>query len=236
MKKKYSLFSVCCILLSLTFLVVYFIWDVGQYNAMLWLPIVLFLALGVTTVFGRAILVQQHKSQVGGHLLADAFKRTGAISITIAMGVIAFFLFLFGFIFWRWDSGSEIWFMGTAVFIVLVIVSLVIGLYSLGRAINLQDIDKSRIREILAKTPEKITWIYERQTHSSNMYAELQGKFATIDVWIEDGTLFQMIVSPEEKRAFLILLKQEAPQAHFGYDLKLAQRFKPKDFEQIIIA
>lgn len=236
MKNKYTVVGGCCFLLSFMFLMAYFGLPHLRYAPMLWMFIVLFLSLGVTSILSQRFSQRTH-AEIGGHLLADALKRTGAINTTIVMGTIACVLFVFGLIFLRWDNtGSEVSVMGTAVFTSLVLGSLGLGLYSLGRALNLRDVDKSRLREILAKTPEKIAWVYERQTTQNSIYDELKGTLSMIDIWIEDGTLFQMVTSAEEKRQFLNLVKQQAPQAHVGYDPKLAQKYPQRKVAHIIIA
>jgi multisubunit Na+/H+ antiporter MnhG subunit len=232
MKKMNLFLGMCCIVISIVLIAVLVVQKLSQSIPMLWLPIVLFLSLGITSLLWPKYAKVDGIDEGSSGLLADVLSRTKAINTTVVMGSIAVLLFILGLMFLRWDNSGERTVLRTAVFGFLVISSLGIGLHSLRRAIHLKDVDKSPFRQVLTREPEKIAWVYEKQRMVDTHLPRDQDYPSALEIWLDDGHMIEIDLLPDEKQRLINLIKQEAPNVHIGYHPELAQRFLPQDFEQ----
>ncbi len=225
-------FGIFCLLVSMGLTAVYFTTQTAQTTSLMWLPIMLLLALGITFLM-HSFMTLWRKPARHFAVLDDEMDRTEALNVAIGMTMLAFVLFVSGRIFWRWEDGGRFSVVGTAVLTFLLLASLGIGFYSLRKLLFVRDKDYAPLRKLLDEHPERIVWVYEfssedlseRMTVGSPQPALPQPTESTLYIWLQDSTQHQITIAREEVESLLILISERSPQAHIGYNDALAQQY-----------
>ncbi len=225
-------FGSFCLFLSMGLTAVYFTTPTTRLPSLIWLPIMLLLALGITFLL-QLFMNLQREPALSLSVLDDEMDRTQALNVAIGMMMLALVLFVSGRIFWRWEEGGQFSIVGTAVLTFLLLASLGIGFYSLRKLLFVRDKDYAPIRQLLDEHPERIVWVYDLSSENlletamveSTQAALSQPTESTLYIWLQDNTQHQITIPREEVDSLLILISERSPQAHIGYDEALAQRY-----------
>ena len=225
-------FGIVCLLISMGLTAVYFTTQTAYLTPLMWLPIMLLLALGVTFLLFPFMNLRRDTT-FPLPILDDEMDRTEALNVALGMMMLAFVLFISGRIFWRWGEGGRFSSVGTAVLTFLLLASLGIGFYSLRRVLFMHDKDNAPIRKLLHEHPEYIVWAYEFNSENLSETAGTgltqatlsQSTESTLYIWLQDSTHHQITLPRDEVDSLLTLISERSPQAHIGYDEALAQRY-----------
>ncbi|HEU4326605.1 MAG TPA: hypothetical protein VFS21_25925 [Roseiflexaceae bacterium] len=156
-------------------------------------------------------------------LVAGALRRSRATSLVLGLGLTAFGLFLIWLPLSGLDTTSDFGPLWVVVVGGLVILpSLVTGVFLLRQAWRLRRIGGSRLFAALAHQPEQIIWAYEFV--AKVRYAG--GRQSVVMVWFNDGGQDSLFVSADDARELLSDIARRAPGAHIGYDAAVEARVR----------
>ncbi|MCA9926323.1 MAG: hypothetical protein KC421_28335 [Anaerolineales bacterium] len=222
---KYRVVGIGSIFISVLLLIVYLVYRATRAFPFLWLPIVLFLSIGITCLVWPR-WQRRHRDADVDDLLLEMFPRTRAIKWTmLEVGASAGF-FLFGVVFWWWETSLLSSMLKTAVIGILIGISIVLGLHSLFILIRHDDRTYTELQHVLSKYLNAIVWVYEMPFKVQPEAPVSADDDVVIYIWLDEGVVHSLLLSRPQIRLLFTFLRQRAPQATFGYNLKLAQIYQ----------
>jgi len=211
--KWIRLSGVGSLLLSVTCLIVYVSLSVKRPYPILWLPIVLFLSIGVTNLIWPWWQSRKEADSVDA-FFASAWPQTKAIHATIYLIALAVGLFLFGLVFWHWGTNT-VW--GTTFFVILMSATVTLGFYHLRRILRFDSTHYTALRQLLSQDMEKLMWVYEVppivSIAAQNSSADGD---PTLYFWLADNTVHRVNVPDSVIRPLFSFIREHAPHVSIG--------------------
>jgi hypothetical protein len=213
---KWIRFSgVVSLLLSVTLFVVYIVQSTNQQSAILWLPIALFMALGVTNLI-FPWWQSRKKVDTVDTFFAKYWPQTRAIHAVIFIIGLSAGLFLFGLVFWQWGNNT-VW--GTTFFVVLVSASITLGLYHLQRMRRYDNLHYTTLRDMLHQKLQDVMWVYEMPAITPlKEVEESETPCPSLYFWLSDNTVQRILVPESVIRPLFKFIQEHAPHISIGYD------------------
>ena len=203
------------LLLSVTFLIVYLIQSAKRPSPILWLPIALFLSIGVTNLIWPWWQSRKKVDSVDT-FFAKVWPQTRAIQATIYLIALAVGLFLYGLVFWHWGSNSA-W--GTTFFIILVSASITLGLYHLRRILRFDNAHYTALRQMLSQNLSEVMWVYEMPPIVPDQSdAHVIDEMSTLYFWLADNSVHRVNVPDSVVRPLFTFIQDMAPHVSIGYN------------------
>ncbi len=115
-------------------------------------------------------------------------------------------------------------FQVNAVFVLIGIVLMVLGIKLANDAIQNRDVDNSRLMQLLLKSPRQIVWVYSVVTLRMP-YGLVFSRNATIHFKLVDGNELKLSMPQQDSKEVLKMLNFYLPHATFGYSADREQWF-----------
>lgn len=213
--KWIRLSGVGSLLLSVIFLVVYLAQMAKRPSPFLWLPIALFLSIGVTNLIWPWWQSRKKVDSIDA-FFAKVWPQTRAIHATIYLIVLAFGLFLFGMVFWHWGNNSA-W--GTTFFVILVSAIITLGLYYLRRINRFDNSNYTELRQLLSNSLSDVMWVYEMPPLAPEL-ADGNGmiQMSTLYFWLNDNSVHRINVPDSVIRPLFTFIQDQASHVSIGYN------------------
>lgn len=103
---------------------------------------------------------------------------------------------------------------GLVVLGLLFVITMLLGLWQLWRAVGMLNPRRSPEYRLLTETPERIGWVYAQVVTTNNVAASA---FVTLQLWLTDGSHTTLAVDTADKDALIDEIAHRAPRALLGY-------------------
>lgn len=217
--KWIRLSGVVSLFLSIVIFIVYLVEAAKRPSPFFWLPIVLFLSVGVTNLIWPW---QQSRKKVDkvDMFFAKYWPQTRAIHAVLFLIGLSIGLFLFGLVFWRWGNNT-VW--GTTFFVALVSGTITLGLYHLWRTLHFDNAHYAALRQMLNHRLQDVMWLYQMPL---GVPVEGDGEPTSDDpalyFWLADGSVQRIDVPDSVIRPLFTFIQEQASHVSIGYNPDLS--------------
>lgn len=192
----------------------------GRVPPLLLIPVVLLMALGVTTLVMSFWLRRRPQQRLE---LVNAWPRSRALLLVVTMSLLAIVLFAFGAFFLQWNRVAHWVALEAAVLTILFLAIIFISWIGLRRALILPSEDPALIEQLLHRRPHEIAWVYEIVVSSVGGKAD---EMTTVCLWLTNGRSHQISLPHPEAHMLLDLVRECAPHARIGYSEVVEARYR----------